>query len=475
MQSFTSLWRDLTHQSARLGHRGAVAILTAITAPVMVLIVGFCCDYGYASYINQRLSRASDSGTLGSISQTAATTAGGYTQTAAMQTIGVNIFNANIADLTSTGVHFTLSVVSDGTGGVIATGSYTYNVPTFFGGLLGLTSIPVSGTATTTARPTVYVNYYILIDNSQSMGIAATQTDSTNLYNRVAANNNASSGDVGCVFACHIKSYQDNVSGNVQKYTNEDLAHNLTKTWGTAITLRIDSAKAAVSSIVASAAQVAATTQNIKFGLYTIGVDPNTGLRVAPVKYPVPASGSTPDFSPSSDYSAVQSATNLIALGNTVSTSNRGDTDFVNEFADFLSAFKSPNALVQGSGASATSPINYIFLITDGLSNTVGSCSIYNVCTSAIGASDCNSLKSVANVGVIYTTYLPIYQYNTSPNLETRYKALVDGKTTGISTNLQSCASTSSLYFEAQDGPSLVASMQSLFLKTQPSSARITQ
>ncbi|RYE97077.1 MAG: hypothetical protein EOO77_39735 [Oxalobacteraceae bacterium] len=169
MQSVTHAWRKLigrsAHLSASIGHTGAVAIITAIAAPVMVMIIGFACDYGYASYINQRLARATDSGTLGSVSQTAATTAGGYTQTAALQAIGVNIFNANVADLPSTGIQFNLSVVADGTGGVVATGGYTYKVPTFFGGLLGLTNIPVSGTAKTTARPVVYVNYYILIDN----------------------------------------------------------------------------------------------------------------------------------------------------------------------------------------------------------------------------------------------------------------------------------------------------------------------
>lgn len=493
MQLFQLAWRRLLGRSAvlnrlsaRLGQAGAVALVTAIAAPALVMVVGFACDYGYASYVNQRLARATDSGTLGSISQTAATTAGGYDQLAGMQTIGVSIFNANIADLPSNAIKFNLSVVSDGNGGVIATGSYNYSVPTFFGGMLGLSSIPVSGTARTTARPTVYVNYYILIDNSQSMGIAATQDDMTALYNRVLANNNASTTDGGCVFACHVKGRVNNTSNNHQTWTNEDLAHNLTKNWGPAITLRIDSAIAAVSGIVSSAAQVAATTQNIKFGLYTIGIDPNTGKRVASIKYPAPAANAQQDFAPSSDYASIQKATALIALGDTYADQNRGDTDFVNEFSDFITAFKNGNKLgtngsttvsplAQGSGASATSPLNYIFLITDGLSDTVGSCTQYNVCTSPINASDCDPLKAVANVGVIYTTYLPIYQNNTPPNLETRYKALADGKTSALPTNLQGCATSSDLYFEAQDGPSIVTSMQTLFQRTQPSSARITQ
>ena len=86
MQSITHAWQKFIGRfaslSASIGQAGAVAIITAVAAPALVTIVGFACDYGYASYINQRLARATDSGTLGSISQTAATTAGGYTPAA---------------------------------------------------------------------------------------------------------------------------------------------------------------------------------------------------------------------------------------------------------------------------------------------------------------------------------------------------------------------------------------------------------
>ena len=150
------------------GRAGAVAIVTAIGAPVLVMIVGFVADYGYASYINQRLARATDSATLGSVSQTAATQAGGYSNLASLQTIGINYFNANIEQLPVNNVNFSLSVVSDGSGGVISTGSYTYNNPTFFSGVLGFSNIPLSGSAKTTARPLIYVNSYILVDTSQS-------------------------------------------------------------------------------------------------------------------------------------------------------------------------------------------------------------------------------------------------------------------------------------------------------------------
>ena len=472
-------WRYLTsgaaflsRLSARVGCDGAVAIITAICSPVLIMIVGFAADYGYASYINQRLARATDSATLGSVSQTAATTAGGYDKTSALQTIGSSVFTANIADLSSAGVTFSLSVVSDGAGGVIATGSYAYKCPTFFGGLLGIDTISLSGTAKTTARPVVYVNYYILVDNSQSMGIGTTQADMTALYQRVLAYGNAAPpsgnpsqpGDGGCVFGCHNKqviSYTSWGQPIYQKYTNEDLAHNVS--YGAPITLRIDSAVTAVNNIIKSAQQIAGTTKNIAFGIYTIGEDSSTGKGVQFIKNP-----------PTTDYTAAQAAVSTIDLINTDGSQSTGNTDFHDEITDFLAGL-SP-ALTQGSGASATSPLNYIFLITDGINDVRGNCNKYKLCSSPIDAYECNVLKKNAIVGVIYTTYLPIYQFNGPSDLEDRFDVIMGApQPAQAKLALQNCATSSDWFFEAQDGPTLISAVQALFQRTQPSSARITQ
>ena len=471
-QYLTSGAAFLSRLSARVGCDGAVVIITAVSAPVLVMIVGFAADYGYASYINQRLARATDSATLGSVSQTAATTAGGYDKTSAMQTIGNNVFTANIGDLNSTGVTFSLSVVSDGTGGVIATGSYAYKCPTFFGGLLGINNIPLSGTAKTIARPVVYVNYYILVDNSQSMGIGTTQADMTALYQRVLAYSNAAPptgvssqpGDGGCVFGCHNKQvigYNAWQQPIYQKYTNEDLAHNAI--YGSPITLRLDSAITAVNSIITSAQQIAGITKNIKFGIYTIGEDSNTGKSVQLIKDP-----------PTTDYAATQTAVSTIDLVNTDGSQSTGNTDFHDEITDFL-ASQSP-AIAQGSGASATSPINYIFLITDGINDVRGNCNKYRLCSSPIDSSECNVLKKNAIVGVIYTTYLPIYQFNQPSDPEDRFDVIMGTpQPAQAKLALQNCATSSDWFFEAQDGPTLISSVQALFQRTQPTSARITQ
>lgn len=455
----------LSRLPAKLGRAGAVAIITAVAAPALVMIVGFACDYGYASYINQRLARATDSGTLGSVSQTAATTAGGYTATDAMQAIGVNIFNANIADLSMTGMKFNLSVVSDGSGGVIATGSYAYSLPTFFGGVLGFTNIALSGTAKTTARPVTYVNYYIIVDTSQSMGIAATQTDMHTLYNRVVTYKNATTTEPGCVFGCHVLGNIYDKHGNVvgvQQYTNESLAHD--PQYGTKINLRIDAAISAIQSIITTASSVAATTKNIQFALYGMQLDPANNNQISTVA------------TMSSNYSTLSTAAATIELGNN-DGAGEGDSDFPNGLATFNNMLTSSGVKSNGNGASATSPLNFIFIVSDGLSDVNGT----NHTTGAFNASNCYALKKLATVGTIYTTYSPIYQNNNPAGKQynSDFVKLVQPYTMTngdqLATGLLNCATDSTYAFQANDGPDIVKAMKSLFQRTQPSSARITQ
>lgn len=431
---------------------GAVAIVTAVCAPVLLLIVGFAVDYGYASYVNQRLAKAADAAVLTAVSQSAATAGGGYGNTAWLQAYGTNVFRGNIAQLRVSGVNFTLNVSSDGSGGVVASGTYKYASPTFFGGIIGRSTIPLSGSVRSTAHPVTYLNYYILTDTSQSMGIGATAADMQNLYDRVAAYGNGSGGEAGCVFGCHVRAPSN--AGGLQKYTNEDLAHNM----GRPITLRIDAAVSAIQGIISSAATIAGTTKNIRIGLYTLQADPTTGSYLGTVS------------SPSSNYATLNSAAATIGLGNNTSA-GIGDSSFYEEISAFNQKLPS-----NGSGASAVSPRNYVFIVTDGLQDTYSSSCGYTHCTSAFSAAICSALKKKAVVGVIYTTYLPIYnQNNPAKGYEAAYRDLVLPYAGQIAPNLQNCATSSDYYFEAGDGPAIISAMQALFLKTQPTTARLTQ
>jgi hypothetical protein len=350
-----------------------------------------------------------------------------------------------VSQLSVGNVSKNLTVVSNSSNGVTANISYSGSVPTLFSGIIGINSIPVTGTATATASPITYINYYIVVDISQSMGIGSTATDMQNLYNRVVSYNNGSGGETGCVFGCHVKA-----AG--QTYTNEYLAHNVSP----AITLRIDSAVSAIQSIISAAQAAAGTNQNIKIGLYTMSDNPVSGTLLNTVS------------APSSNYTSLTSLAATIDLGNNV-TGGDGDSDFVDQLSQFNTILPA-----NGSGASASSPLNYVFIVTDGLIDTPGSGCTSGHCTGAFSPSYCTNLKAKSTVGVIYTTYLPIYNQNKSANgYETNYTSLVLPYVNNIAPNLENCATSSSYYFEASDGPAISTAMQSLFAATQQA-ARLT-
>ena len=311
----------------------------------------------------------------------------------------------------------------------------------FFAQLIGLTSVNLTASAVATVSPTTftYINYYIVVDISQSMGIGSTATDMSNLYNRVVAYKNGNEGETGCVFGCHVKA-----AG--QTYTNEYLAHNVSPT----ITLRIDSAVSAIQSIISDAQVAAGTNQNIKIGLYTMSENPVSGTLLNTIS------------TPSSNYTSLTSLAATIDLGNNVTVGD-GDSDFADQLAKFNTILPA-----NGSGASASSPLNYVFLITDGLIDTPGSGCTSGHCTGAFSPSYCTNLKAKSTVGVIYTTYLPIYNQNNSANgYETNYTSLVLPYVNQIAPNLENCATSSTYYFQASDGPGITTAMKALFAATQ--------
>jgi hypothetical protein len=87
----------------------------------------------------------------------------------------------------------------------------------------------------------------------------------------------------------------------------------------------------------------------------------------------------------------------------------------------------------------------------------------------------CSTLQQKSSVGVIYTTYLPIYQSNNAAlGYDANYASLVLPFQNSILPSLQACASNANLFFQADDGPALISAMQQLFASTS-STLRLTQ
>ncbi len=426
-------------------------MIFALLLPMLIVGVGAAVDLSTLNLRKMQLQQAADAASVGSVAANspafiAASTMPGN----GAMPMGVSeaqaIFAANKPAANDTTLTSVTPDVEKSGSTVTSVVNASANFAPSFGGVLGWKIIPINVTSKSTASLPTYINYYVVVDISQSMGIASTQTDMAALYNRTALYRNGSNGETGCVFGCHVQAPSS--YGGLQPVTNEALAHNISPK----ITLRIDSAVSAIQNIIGLAQSNSGALKNIKIGLYTISDDPVTGVNMNTVA------------APSSDYSTLTNEAGTIDLGNN-NFYGFGDSNFTSELTNFNLQLPA-----NGSGVSAASPLNYVFIVTDGLAD-----SCYNShCDSAFNAALCTPLKLKATVGVIYTTYVPITDqanantYNPSITaLEGNYQRLVQPYISTIPTNLQNCASSSNLYFQVSDGPDIVAAMAKLFASTQ--------
>ena len=177
-----------------------------------------------------------------------------------------------------------------------ATVSYTANSSNAFPSLLGAPVWPIRGAATASASGAPNINFYLLLDNSPSMAIAATSTDITKM---VAATASQPSGSRSCAFACHEKNPQSNSGANSSTKDNLSIARSNN------ITLRIDLVAQATASLMSTAQQTEATQNNTyKAAIYTFDYGFNTiyapsGLPLPTCRVPRPRPPTIFRFSPS--------------------------------------------------------------------------------------------------------------------------------------------------------------------------------
>ncbi len=444
----------LVHQLLR-DRKGSVAIIAALTFVAILVLIGGLIDFSLAASARTRLQDLADSSIL------TATTPAEMLNTAATAQSDANTAWAfatqNVTNVSALKATITVVDTATSSSGKNRTVNLTFTgqSATFFGALVGYNTIQVGGSASAARSTAPYINIYVLVDNSQSMGIGSTQADMINLYDVTLSKNND-----GCVFGCHVPL----TVPTKEPYSDEALAH------GNNITLRIDSAKSAITTMI-NQAQSANESAFVKFALYTMGgghsSSSTTLVKIA---------------DPSNNYTSLLSSVSQIDLETASAQGVIGDTDV----EDALSALVAKLPTVNGAGDTAATPMNFIFVVTDGLDdfdtnksalpclNNAPSPGGYR-CTQIVPVTNCTTAKKSTNIGVIYTPYLPLY---TNPHYTTQgyyssYTSLVVPYQNTISPALQACATNSSFFFTASDGPSIVTAMTQLFARAA-SYARLT-
>ncbi|NVN85742.1 MAG: pilus assembly protein [Rhodopseudomonas sp.] len=415
--------------------RGNIAVVFAFALLPVLSAIGCAVDYSRAAQIRGKLQAAADAASVGAVAKTApAFVAAGAMTTdgpiAAGATDATTIFNGNLSGESGFTLNSVTATVAKASGAVTSTVQFSATVPTTFLGVIGKPNLTVGGSSTSTASMPNYIDFYLLLDNSPSMGVGATPDDVAIMVNNTPD---------ACAFACH------DLNDNKNYYK---LAKQLK------VTTRIDVLRDATAQLMDTAAATETYNNQFRMAIYDFGASAQSaGLRNL--------------FSLSGSLSSAKAAAGNIDLMtvNGQNDNNDQDTGFTAILPAINSAISAP-----GAGTSAA-PLKYLFFVSDGVADEQNASCLKPTngarCQSPINPALCTTIKNRGiKIAVLYTTYLAlptnawynswIAPFNTgpygpSPNSE-------------IANNMQSCASPG-LYFEVSPTDGISDAMTALFKK----------
>ena len=169
--------------------------------------VGCAVDYSMASRIKAKLQSAADAASIAAIAQKSP----GYIAAAKMTSDGVvpdavtdayNILDGNMKAVTGY-ANLSRNGTATKTGIKLASRiDFSADVPVTFLKLLGYQNISVAGSASSTASLPRYLDFYLLLDVSGSMGLPSTTAEAARLQQ--ISPDNFIQYPTGCTLACHF-------------------------------------------------------------------------------------------------------------------------------------------------------------------------------------------------------------------------------------------------------------------------------
>ena len=412
---------------------GGVAIVFALLLIPILFAIGGAIDYGRRNSVKTQLDAALDGAILAVMAQKTNTISAANIATMESQ---FRTEAGKLAGVTITS--FTPSAPVNGASSLSLSASYTAAVRTTLGAMMKVPALNIGSTSASTRNLFQYINFYLLLDNSPSMGLAATDVDVTNMQ-RVTG---------GCAFACHEHTYDS--KGNV---TGDNLNDNYHVAQKNNIKLRIQVMRDAVAALVDQANASMTLFQQFQMEMWTFN-DSTSQTRLQAM---------TPTLS------LIKSAAPNVDIA--YAYYNQADNQ-----TDFERAISKMNTVIpaSGSGITAASPIRFLFVVTDGVEDTGGSItnqgSGFQINGSRfigpLSPTTCNTLKNNnVRIGIVYTQYLPLYTNDF-------YNSYVKPYETKIGPMLKACASDG-LYFPVSSGGDITSAMLQLF-STAVASVRIS-
>jgi Flp pilus assembly protein TadG len=448
---------------------GGIGIIFGLCLIPIVGLVGLGIDYGVAITNRSRLDRAGDAAALAAVVTAKAYVAANSSQSgvldkakAAGAAQAVNTFKVNAGGVPLSSVTLPNPVVDISGQTITATVTYTARIQNSFAKLFAVPTTTVTNRIQASADLPSYLDFYLMVDVSGSMGLPSTTSGMTQL----AQNNDDMYGDYqqNCQFACHFP-------GN--------------KGWGLAagkIQLRSDAVNNAVCALLQRAAAPAVPYQ------YRIGIYPfiNQLATLTNLTYDVNALKTSAQCA----MAWPLAFTNLLDTG-TTQLNSPGDptTGTGSGGTHFEVAFPQMKGIVTqngfGDGSTSTSRKPFVFLVTDGMQNGQhffvkpngtyaypGNPSKFAGYGDAwwdgsqptqIDASNCDALKAAgATISVLYIPYNQITFTDKGGTVAGENKK-VNAFSPTLSTPLQACASGPNYFRTANSPADITAALNAMF------------
>lgn len=425
--------------------RGNVAMIAAFALIPMVFAVGMAVDYTMATRRQDQINGFADAAALAAVTPTMMTQSSSTAQTTAYNMFVTQLATLNGVTYTTGNINVTVSQTTSGSKVTrTAAVSYTASSANIFAGILGMNTSTISGSSTASSANSPKTNFYLLLDTSPSMEIAATTAG----INTMVAN---TSSQGGCAFGCHEYDPAADNLGNPWGEDNYQLARNL------GVTLRSDLVQSAASNLM-STAYSTATLNNTTYeaAIYTMDYSLNNimGLTKLNSQYAV-----------NSAQNAAGNITPLEVWDNNCLTSsncnNDEDSYLDNGVAGMNSAMPTP-----GDGMGSDQPQEVLMIVSDAvIDESYSGSRTYDPINTLVD--NCTTIKNRGiRIAFLYLTYNPL-------PTNAWYNTYIAPFQSQIASAAQACASTG-LYFQVNTDGDVSSALATLFQKAV-ATARLTQ
>ena len=455
--------------------RGNVAIIVALVLAVLIFGIGMGVDYTLANRRQDQINGFADAAALAAVTPSMMSETDANAVAAAQAMFASQL--ATVSNITYSPSNISITATDTGAGNTVnrvITISYTANSTNAFGAVLGMPSIPIAGSASAKSSVAPKIDFYLLLDTSPSMAIAATPSG----ISTMVAN---TSHQGGCAFGCH----QSNpAADNLQNPAFASCPANPATSYPAGgednfalarclgVALRIDNVAAATAALLTTAQTTAATNHtDYRAALLTMDLTVNQLIGITDI---------------TTNLTSLQNAAaNIQALevydNNCLTASNcNNDQDSMLDNAILnLAGPGTPYALpAPGNGTSnpGDTPQEVLFIVTDGVNDeqpadgAVGQTTssggrIYGSIDHLISPDQCTAIKNRGiRIAFLYLTYYPLTTNGWYNSYISPFQFPNRTSTDQIAVAAQNCASPG-LYFAVDTGGDISAAMTALFQK----------